>query len=139
MPPPTQLITQRVLLCTCLHLLGACMPDSTALRRRCDAACTHVPPLSATHRCCPGQQDPSDKRKILSDPRLQQLLGVKSFLAFGLNKFLKDHFKGPATGEAAAAAIAAMQAAAGGSAAATSADSDAEAADDSSDFEDEAV
>ncbi len=91
-------------------------------------------------------QDPRDKRNILSDAKLHKLLGIKSFQAFGLNKFLKDHFKGPATGEAAAAAIAAMQAAAGASAAAAaaagaanSADSDAAGAEDSSDFEDEAV
>lgn len=36
-------------------------------------------------------QDPSDKRYIMCDDTLKQLLGVDRFQAFGLQKLLSDH------------------------------------------------
>jgi len=38
-----------------------------------------------------GLQDPADKRMILCDDKLKELLGVDRFQAFGLAKYLKPH------------------------------------------------
>lgn len=37
-------------------------------------------------------QDPSDKRTILCDDKLQDLFGCKTFIGFEVAKLLKEHF-----------------------------------------------
>lgn len=37
-------------------------------------------------------QDPADKRRIISDSKLQELLGCETFVGFGMSKFLAPHF-----------------------------------------------
>ena len=37
-------------------------------------------------------QDPKNKRNILCDDKLRELLGVEKFLGFGMMKYLNKHF-----------------------------------------------